>query len=51
MKINFRKTEYLTNDPDELCIERVKIKKIDDFCYLGSILEKDGLSKEEIAKG
>ena len=45
LKIKLKKTEYLTNDPDELHIEGVKIKKIDSFCYLGSILEK------KIAKG
>ena len=33
--------------PDELYIEKVKIKKIDNFCYLGSIL---GPSNKEIAK-
>ena len=50
LKINYQKTEYLTNDPDDLYIEGKRIKKVNTFCYLGSILEMEGKSEVEINK-
>lgn len=50
LQINYNKTEYLTNDTDDLYIDGKKIKKVQDFCYLGSILELDGTSNKEIQK-
>lgn len=48
LKINYKKTEYLTNDTDELYIEGERIKKVNNFCYLGTILEKGGTSDMDI---
>lgn len=48
LKINYDKTEYLTNDLDELYIDGRRIKKVQNFRYLGSILEIEGTSNMDI---
>jgi hypothetical protein len=51
LKINVTETEYLApNIDDDIYIERHKIKKVNNFCYLGSILEPNGTSNLEIEK-
>jgi hypothetical protein len=51
LTINVSKTEYLVpNTDDGLYIEGHKIKKVNNFCYLGSILEQNGTSNLEINK-
>lgn len=48
VKINYNETEYLTNDHDDLYIERIIVRKVDNFCYLGSLLEQNRSLDKEI---
>lgn len=50
LHMNFSKTEYMTNNPDDLFIDGEKIKKVDNFCYLESIIEIGGTSDLEIRR-
>lgn len=40
----------MTNNPDDLFIDGEKIKKVDNFCYLESIIEIGGTSDLEIRR-
>ena len=42
LNVNYCKTKYMATDPDNLYIDGYLIRKVDRFCYLGSIMELDG---------
>ena len=52
LKISSKKTEYLSFKEDQDCVIRmqeVKLKGVDTFKYLGSMVTADGYLGEEIA--
>ena len=48
--INDRKTKYMDNGSDDLCTGGNCIRKLDQFCYLESVIELNETSNLDVKK-
>lgn len=51
LKINYSKTKYMSTDCGEISDPTTaRLDRVENFCYLGSILETNGTTETEVAK-